>query len=135
MEVFNTRTLTQKQRFNTALITGLIAALVVGVVSGYVRKVFNFSIIMWAIGYGVAWVIRKTGRGVQNKFSILGAVYTVLGILISDVVWLFGFAAIFNPGAYYVAISFFVAQDISSILWIMFRLVSVYIAYNYSRVF
>ena len=135
MEVFNTRTLTQKQRFNTALITGLIAAVVLGIVSGYVRKLFNFSMIVWAIGSGIAWVIRKTGRGVQNKFSILGAVYAVLGIVISDVVWLFGIAALFSPGAYYVAISLFIAQDISSIIWLMFRLVAVYIAYNYSRVF
>lgn len=135
MEVFNTRTLTQKQKFNYALATGLVAAVVLGIVSGYVRRFLNFSVIIWAVGFGVAWIVRKTGRGVQVKFSVLGAVYAALGILISDVVWLFGIAGLLNPGYYYAALSLFIANDISSVVSMLFRFVAVYIAYNYSRVF
>ena len=135
MEIFNMRALTQKQRFNYALVSGLVAAVVLGVVSGFIRQFLNFSILIWAVGFGVAWTVRKMGRGVQLKFSILGAIYAVIGIWISDVVWMFGLGGILNPGAYYTVIRFFVAEDITSIIWMLYRLVGIYIAYNYSRVF
>ena len=135
MEIFNMRALTQKQRFNYALISGLVAAIVLGIVSGFIRQFLNFSILIWAVGFGIAWTVRKMGRGVQLKFSILGAIYAVIGIWISDVVWMFGLGGILNPGAYYTVIRFFVAEDITSIIWMLYRLVAIYIAYNYSRVF
>ena len=135
MEIFNMRALTQKQRFNYALISGLVAAIVLGIVSGFIRQFLNFSILIWAVGFGIAWTVRKMGRGVQLKFSILGAIYAVIGIWISDVVWMFGLGGILNPGAYYTVIRFFIAEDITSIIWMLYRLVAIYIAYNYSRVF
>lgn len=135
MEIFNMRALTQKQRFNYALVSGLVAAVVLGIVSGFIRQFLNFSILIWAVGFGVAWTVRKMGRGVQLKFSILGAIYAIIGIWISDVVWMFGLGGILNPGAYYTVIRFFVAEDITSIIWMIYRLVAIYIAYNYSRVF
>ena len=135
MEIFNMRALTQKQRFNYALISGLVAAIGLGIVSGFIRQFLNFSILIWAVGFGIAWTVRKMGRGVQLKFSILGAIYAVIGIWISDVVWMFGLGGILNPGAYYTVIRFFIAEDITSIIWMLYRLVAIYIAYNYSRVF
>lgn len=47
MEIFNTRSLTQKQRFNVALLVGLVSAVVLGIVSGIFRnKVANFSLVI-----------------------------------------------------------------------------------------
>ena len=117
------------------MISGLVAAIGLGIVSGFIRQFLNFSILIWAVGFGIAWTVRKMGRGVQLKFSILGAIYAVIGIWISDVVWMFGLGGILNPGAYYTVIRFFIAEDITSIIWMLYRLVAIYIAYNYSRVF
>lgn len=135
MEIFNMRSLTQKQRFNTAIIFGLIAAVVLGIATGFVRRFINFSLIIWAVGFGVAWVIKKMGRGVQVKFSVLAAIYALVGILLSDVVFLFGFAGILVPSAYFTVISYFLNQGITSMIWLLYRVVAIYIAYNYSRVF
>lgn len=135
MEIFNLRTLTQKQRFKTALIGGFVAAVVLGVLSGLIRQFLNFTILIWVVGFGIAWTIRKIGRGVQVKFSVLGAVYAVLGILISDVVWTFGLSRIIDPAAYMTVLTFFLNEDITSIIWLLYRLVAIYIAYTYSRVF
>lgn len=135
MEIFNMRALTQKQRFNYAIVFGFLAAVGLGIVSGFIRQFLNFSLLIWAVGFGVAWTIKKMGRGVQVKFSILGAIYAIIGIWISDVVWMFGLSGIVNPGAYLTVIRFFIAEDIASIIWMLYRLVAIYIAYNYSRVF
>ena len=134
MEIFNLRALSQKQRFNYAIVSGLLAAIVLGVLTGLIRQTINFSFIGWAIGYGVAMTIKKLGRGVQVKFSVLGAIYAFIGILISDVVLTFGLARVLDPSAYLTVITLVLKEDISSIVWLVYRLIAIYIAYNYSRV-
>lgn len=134
MEIFNLRALSQKQRFNYAIVSGLLAAIVLGVLTGLIRQTINFSFIVWAIGYGVAMTIKKLGRGVQVKFSVLGAIYAFIGILISDVVLTFGLARVLDPSAYLTVITLVLNEDISSIVWLVYRLIAIYIAYNYSRV-
>lgn len=135
MEIFNMRSLTQKQRFNTALISGIMAAVVLGIATGFIRRFINLSIIIWLVGFGVAWVIRKMGRGVQVKFSVLAGIYALVGVLLSDVVFLFGFSGILVPSAYLTVISYFLNQGVTSMIWLLYRVVAIYIAYNYSRVF
>lgn len=134
MEIFNLRSLGQRQRFIYAIVAGLIAAVVLGVVSGFIRQILNFSIVIWAVGFGIAWTIRKLGRGVQTKFSILGAVYAVIGILISDVVFMFGIGRLIEPQAYFTVLTLAANTDINSVIWLLYRFVAIYIAYNYSRV-
>ena len=135
MEIFNLRSLTQRQRFNTALLMGFLATVVLGIATGFIRQYLNFTILIWGVGYGVAWTIKKFGRGVQVKFSILGAIYAVIGILMSDVVWMFGLSRIIDPSAYMTVLTFFLNDNITSIIWLLYRLVAIYIAYSYSRVF
>ncbi|CAM3703738.1 hypothetical protein ERUR111494_07755 [Erysipelothrix urinaevulpis] len=134
MEIFNIRALTQKQRYKYAFVSGLLAAIVLGVLTGVIRKQIDFSLLVWLVGYGVAMAIRKLGRGVQLKFSVTGVAFTLIGILISDVIAIFGLAQIFDLQAYITVIQLVLNDDIGSIVWLVYRLIALYIAYNYSRV-
>lgn len=134
MDVFNVKALTQKQRFTFALVVGLLSAIILGVLTGLLRVELNISIIVWGIGYGVAMLIQKFGRGVQRRFAILGLACTLLGILVSDVVYTFGFARIFDLSAYFLVFKLSLSEDVSSMLWLLHRFIALYIGYNYSRI-
>lgn len=135
MEIFNTRSLTQKQRFNVALLVGLISAVVLGIVSGIFRnKVANFSLIIVGVGYLIAFAIRKFGRGVQVKFSIVAAIFTFVAIVMSDVVTVMGVAGLFDLSSYQIIFKYAAQNEIHSVLWIAYRLLALYISYNYSRI-
>lgn len=135
MEIFNTRSLTQKQRFNVALLVGLVAAVVLGIVSGIFRnKIANFSLVIVGVGYLIALAIQKFGRGVQIKFSIAAALFTFLAIVMSDVVTVMGIAGLFDLSSYQIIFKYAAQNEIHSVLWIAYRLLAIYISYNYSRI-
>ncbi|AZK43608.1 MULTISPECIES: hypothetical protein [Erysipelothrix] len=135
MEIFNTRSLTQKQRFNVALLVGVVSAVVLGIVSGIFRnKVANFSLVIVGVGYLIALAIQKFGRGVQMKFSIIAALFTLLAIIISDVVTVMGIAGLFELSSYQIIFKYAAQNEIHSVLWIAYRLLAIYISYNYSRI-
>lgn len=85
LKVFNTRGITSQQRFLKACLFGIPAAIGLGLANGFVSRIisFNFQIIYLAVGYGIAWVIKETGRGIQPKFSILAAVLTLFAFIVS----------------------------------------------------
>lgn len=135
MEIFNTRSLTQKQRFNVALLVGLVSAVVLGIVSRIFRnKVANFSLVIVGVGYLIALAIQKFGRGVQIKFSIAAALFTFLAIVMSDVVTVMGIAGLFDLSSYQIIFKYAAQNEIHSVLWIAYRLLAIYISYNYSRI-
>ncbi|QDE01902.1 hypothetical protein [Erysipelothrix rhusiopathiae] len=135
MEIFNTRSLTQKQRFNVALLVGLVSAVVLGIISGIFRnKVANFSLVIVGVGYLIALAIQKFGRGVQIKFSIAASLFTFLAIVMSDVVTVMGIAGLFDLSSYQIIFKYAAQNEIHSVLWIAYRLLAIYISYNYSRI-
>lgn len=134
MDVFNVRALTQKQRFTVAIIVGLLSSIILGVLTGLIRSEINISIIIWGVGYGVAMAIQKFGRGVQKKFAILGVLFTLLGIVISDVVYTFGLSSLLDMSSYLLVIKLSLSEDVSSMIWLLHRFIALYIGYNYSRI-
>ena len=91
-KIFNSNALNRNQRFLRALILGTVSAVVLGIVYGLFSSTLRieFSIVYLAIGYANAYVICNYGRGVQTKFSILGAVLTFVSIFIGDMISRFG---------------------------------------------
>ena len=91
-----------------------------------------------AIGYANAYVICNYGRGVQTKFSVLGAVLTFVSIFIGDMISRFGlgFFGAFNlwPTLLMMYLRSMLATNINSILGLLFRIGGIYIGYTYSRV-
>lgn len=140
MEVFNTRRLTQKQRFGLAVAVGIIAAIVLGILSGKISlwigqsTGLGFAIINIGAGYLLGMTIQKIGRGVQTKFSILGGVLGVFMVLISEVIALgFPIYALFMPEVYRSTLNILLGGGVNSIITLIYNAIAVYTAYGYSR--
>ncbi|NLW15678.1 MAG: hypothetical protein GX038_05415 [Erysipelothrix sp.] len=141
MEIFNTHRLTQKQRFNTAIVLGTLAAFVIGIVTGYLRLIiastvgFDFSVVTIAAGYAVGMVIQKLGRGVQLKFSILGGILGFIAVSVSNVI-AFGYPIffIFNIAIHFHIILTLISGSLNTILMLLYQSIAVYVAFNTSRI-
>lgn len=140
IQIFNTHALTSQQRFTRAAIAGTIGAIVIAVVYGGLMQFINIesSLLLIAVGYGIAMVVQKAGRGVQQRFSILGAVLCVFAILIADIITYFGFSALLNPAiwpaCFTALMQMYLSLRFSSLLSIIFRAAAVAVAYQYSRI-
>lgn len=140
IQIFNTHALTSQQRFTRAVIAGTIGAIVIAVVYGGLMQFINIesSLLLIAVGYGIAMVVQKAGRGVQQRFSILGAVLCVFAILIADIITYFGFSALLNPtiwpACFTALMQMYLSLEYRSLLSIIFRAAAVAVAYQYSRI-
>lgn len=138
MKIYNTRALTRQQRFQNALLIGGVAAIGLGVVLGYVLRVVPivFDLFYLALGYGVGYAIRTYGRGVQKRFSYLGAFYTLLALFIAECVRFAGVGGILNPGIWIGVFYYNVAglSSISGIINLIFKVCAVVVGYEQSRI-
>lgn len=138
LKIFNTTSLSQKQRFSQAVLYGSLASIGLTVVYFLISRLLleggiEFSFTFVAVGMAIGYVIQKTGHGVQLKFAILASVLCVLVILVGDALTVmpYGFSffeALFVTPAYYLSI------DINSLLSLAFRVIGVYCAFKYSRI-
>lgn len=139
-KVFNTEALSRNQRFQKALIAGILATLVFGIGYGIIASSLRieFSVVFLLIGYGIGWAIRTYGRGVQVKFSILGAICAAVCFIIADMIAIGGFSVFFNFQyflmVFQVVFSRLVSLNPSSLLALLFRVGGVYAAFYSSRI-
>lgn len=140
VKVYNTRAITRQERFQNALIYGIGATVIItlgyGLLSNLMR--IEFSIVYLAIGYAIGMIIQKFGRGVQIQFSILAAVLAVFCFMVGDMISLFGFEILINPGIWPYAIQLIFMRLFSTnpnaILSLLFRLGGVLFAYKNARI-
>lgn len=140
MEIFNTRRLTQDQRFTSAIIVGVLASLGIGILSGYLRIFIarsvgmDFSLVTIGATYLLALVIQKVGRGVQVRFSILGGILGVVVCSISNVIaYGFPIQAILIPMVHFRIFASLISGNLNTILMLAYQVFAVYIAYTNSR--
>ncbi len=126
-KAFNKPALTRRQRFTRALIFGSLFTILMTVLNVVLIKVFHlyFVILYLPIGLVIGNVIQYFGKGVQIQFSILAAVFTVVCILVCDMV-----AYNFDM-AYYLS-TFTGGYD--TLFDIGYRVAAVYFAYSSARV-
>lgn len=135
--IYNSFKLNSNQRFLNALLYGIPTALGLGIAYGYISRILpiTFSIVYVGIGYLIGMVIQKFGRGVQVKFSILGAVLAGVAFVLSDVVRYFGLSL--NPIILYQAILIITQVYLGSInglINLLFFAWGIVTAYNKSRI-
>ena len=135
--IYNSFKLNSNQRFLNALLYGIPTALGLGIAYGYISRILpiTFSIVYVGIGYLIGMVIQKFGRGVQVKFSILGAVLAGIAFVLSDVVRYFGLSL--NPIILYHAILIITQVYLGSInglINLLFFAWGIVTAYNKSRI-
>lgn len=135
--IYNSFKLNSNQRFFNALLYGIPTALGLGIAYGYISRILpiTFSIVYVGIGYLIGMVIQKFGRGVQVKFSILGAVLAALAFILSDVVRYFGLSL--NPIILYQAVIIITQVYLASInglINLLFFAWGIVTAYNKARI-
>ena len=135
--IYNSFKLNSNQRFLNALLYGIPTALGLGIAYGYISRILpiTFSIVYVGIGYLIGMVIQKFGRGVQVKFSILGAVLAGIAFVLSDVVRYFGLGL--NPIILYQAVLIITQVYLGSInglINLLFFAWGIVTAYNKSRI-
>ena len=135
--IYNSFKLNSNQRFLNALLYGIPTALGLGIAYGYISRILpiTFSIVYVGIGYLIGMVIQKFGRGVQVKFSILGAVLAGIAFVLSDVVRYFGLRL--NPIILYQAVLIITQVYLGSInglINLLFFAWGIVTAYNKSRI-
>lgn len=83
------------QNFPQAVLAGLAAALVGAAVWALITVSTEHQIGYMAVlvGFLVGFVVRVTGKGIDQKFGILGALLAVLGCLIGNLFSTLGFIA------------------------------------------
>lgn len=138
MKIYNTRALTKNQRFQNALLVAIPTTIGMAVILGLVLRVMpiQFEIMFLAVGYGMGYVIRTYGRGVQKRFSILGAICTFITILLADAIHMVGITGLFNPLIWLLALtSYFTSLgSLWGMLGLLFRVGAISVAYEQSRI-
>ncbi|MCB0395498.1 MAG: hypothetical protein KDD36_02515 [Flavobacteriales bacterium] len=83
----------REQDFARAVLFGAIASIVAAVLWAVITIVTNMMIgyVAVAIGAVVGFTIRWAGKGVESKFAILGAIYSLVGCFIGNLLCVAGF--------------------------------------------
>ena len=144
MKIYNAKYLDNNQRFIVAIITGLIAAIILGTLYGLITSFLHieFSVMFVAVGYGIAATIKHFCRGVHTRFMVVGAIMTFLAIFIGDLVSaisLNGVAVLFTSGNIPVITTTFLSYLRSfaslnpfTLISLAFRLIGIYVGYTQS---
>ena len=138
MKIYNTRALTRTQRFQKAVLFAIPSTFGIAIVLGFALRLMpiQFEIMFLAVGYGIGYVIRNFGKGVQARFSVLGAVCAFSAILMADAIALAGIGGMLNPMIWmFVIMSYFsTLGSLWGILGILFRIAAISVAYEQSRI-
>lgn len=147
MKIYNARYLDNNQRFIAAIITGFIAAVILGNLYGLITALLHveFSLMFIAIGYGIAATIKHFGRGVHTRFMIVGAIMTFIAIFIGDLtssISINGVIVLFTSGNLSVIattflsyLRIFASLNPYALISLAFRLIGIYILVIRNRSF
>lgn len=140
LRIFNTSSLSQNERFYKAVAYGIPTSIVIAVVFSLIQRtlMFRLSLFYLLIGYLIALVIRKQGRGVQPRFAYLGASLAVLAIFFGDLLTYYGVSIFQNP-TFFLSASILILKtwlnpNFNNLLGLLFRVYAVYYAYSNSRI-
>lgn len=133
-KIYNTNTLTNKQRFTQAIIAGFVAMLISIFAYRLVVSLLHVSsaLLFLAMGYFIGWAVEHYGHGVQTKFSILAVVYTILAILISEMSLYFPYIPLLD--SLRIVLASYLDISIHSLIGLFLRISAVLVAYQSSRI-
>ena len=133
MNIFDTRSLSQTQKFQRISIIGTVAAILLGFVYGFVSQLaggWELHVLYLFLGYVIASLVRKVGRGAQKRFQILGAVLTLVVILVGDM--LYPYLMLNASLNSIISFTLNYLSGISGLLSLAFRASAIYVGYSNS---
>jgi hypothetical protein len=140
IRIFNSNSLSQNERFYKAIIYGIPTSIALAIIFSVIQRalMIRFSFVYLLIGYLIAMVIRKQGRGVQPKFAYLGAALAIFSIFFGDLLTNFGTLAFQNINflidGSIIILKSWLNSDFNNLIGLLFRAYAVYYAYSNSRI-
>ena len=125
--IYNSSAITRKQRFQNAVVSGVIAAVLCIITFMIILRIFHtyFSALFIMFGYFIGIAIQRYGKGVQIQFAVLAIILTLITMIICDLLTFGSLSGVFG----------FLAQAGTSSLWnIGYRAFALFIAYQNSRI-
>ncbi len=127
LKVYNKSALTRQQRFQNAVVTGLLAAVCCVAVIFVLHRIVHvfFDILYVGAGYLIGYVICRYGKGVQVRFSVLAVVLTLAVIIIGDML-IMGDLLVYNL--------YFATSSIDGLFYFGYRLAACLAAWYNARI-
>ena len=102
MKVYNTKFLRGNQRFVVALIAGLASSVACAFAYAALISLLHFKsgLFYIAMAYGISYCIKTYGRGVEVKYCVLGAAFTLFSIILGEMLTILmslGFSFLYIP--------------------------------------
>lgn len=145
MQIYNAGGLDNNQRFLRAILTGLAAGIGMGILYGLIFSFIRIEleILYLLIGWCIGMAIQKVSHGVGTRYCVVGAISTLLAIIIGDlfaVCLLNGnLSLMMQPAVWPQLLTYWVrmhlATSINNLLGILFRIAGIYFGYHYSSLF
>ena len=142
MQIYNASSIDRNGRFAKAIAAGIATAIGCGIAYGLLMGLIHIesSIFFVLIGYAIANVLRKIGRGVTKKYQVAGALITVLAIIVGDLCAMYGvvgfFQLLISPAYWGDAITVWMqvhlSTNLNALLGLALRACGVYVGYYYS---
>jgi len=133
--------LKHEENFTGAIIAGIISAIVSAALWAVITVATNYQIAYMAIAVGiiVGFAIRILGKGISQKFGILGAIFALAGCVLGNIFSIIGFAAQEAGVGFFAMLSQVDFATIPSVLsaWfspmdLVFYGAALYMGYNFS---
>ena len=143
MRIYNLNTHNENKRFLLSILIGLPASILMGYLFYLVSRWFTFRLDIFyiVIAYTISLLLKKVGRDVTKKFSILGACLAFVAIIVGDALILFGKNAI-NLLTNAIFFSQFIrievyslTANLNALIGLLIRVSAIYEAYYYSVLF
>lgn len=137
MNIFNTKILNNRQRWQRALLFSALGTVLCILLCSFLQRMFRIhsSLFYLISSLFMGWLIQESGHGVQKKFSILAVVCMILIIFFSDMFYFFGTNALYNlPTAMFYTVQSYLHIDFSSLLSLLIKAAFIGIAYERARV-
>ena len=133
MNFLNPKPLSQKERWQRALVFGIPFSILVGILTALLNRALGniqFGIVYIGVGWVIAWFIQTVSHGAQKKFRYLALACYVLALLVAEVVFI---AILYDINIFnylMIYLRALLSVDINSLLGILIRILGGVVAYQ-----
>lgn len=133
MNFLNPKPLSQKERWQRAILFGIPFSIIVGILTAFLNRALGnieFGIVFIAVGWIIAWFIQTVSHGAQRKFKYLAVACYILAVLVADVIF---YAILFDINIFtYLTIYLrsLLSVDINSLIGVLIRILGGVVAYQ-----
>lgn len=139
MKVYNTKFLRGNQRFWVAIASGIASGIGCAILYALLILLLGFSSSLFyiAMAYGISYCIKTYGKGVEQKYCVIGLCCTLGSIILGRMLLMLiplGFTFAYIPVAFLSVLYSFLDLSLSGIIELICIAYSLYLAYYNSRI-